>query len=52
MMNINCSENCIHCKNGNCTLNHVSKISNLISNDYSCAYFVKKGPTKKASHRT
>ncbi|GAA0717911.1 hypothetical protein GCM10008905_03960 [Clostridium malenominatum] len=52
MMNINCSENCIHCYDGNCTFNYVSNISNSVSKEHKCAYFEKKDLPKKASQKT
>ncbi|WP_106063260.1 hydroxymyristoyl-ACP dehydratase [Clostridium liquoris] len=49
MMNINCSENCIYCNNGTCTLDNVSSFSNSINFQHNCAYFVKRKSNKKAS---
>lgn len=47
-MNINCSENCIHEKNGKCNLNHVTPLSNVFSMETNCAYFASKQSMKKA----
>ncbi|WIF94072.1 hypothetical protein [Caminicella sporogenes] len=41
MLNINCTiNNCLFCKNGNCTLTHVSSPSNIYNPD--CIYFRPK----------
>ncbi|MCT8976294.1 hydroxymyristoyl-ACP dehydratase [Clostridium sp. CX1] len=48
MMNINCSENCIHEKNGKCNLNHVTPLSSIINTEIDCAYFTPKHSIKKA----
>ncbi|AYD39589.1 hydroxymyristoyl-ACP dehydratase [Clostridium fermenticellae] len=42
MMNINCSEKCIHEKNGKCTLDHVMQLSNAFNSESKCAYFTAK----------
>lgn len=39
MTNINCSANCIHEKNGKCTLNHVSISANIMGYGTDCAYY-------------
>ncbi|MEF9933927.1 MAG: hydroxymyristoyl-ACP dehydratase [Clostridium sp.] len=39
MVNINCSENCIHSISGKCCLNVVDKFSNYIGYNSDCAYF-------------
>ncbi|MBC2399907.1 wyosine [tRNA(Phe)-imidazoG37] synthetase (radical SAM superfamily) [Clostridium tetanomorphum] len=50
MMNITCSENCIYCTNGICTLDNISNFVNNANLKHECAYFVKKEPnTKKVS---
>ncbi|WP_246517350.1 hydroxymyristoyl-ACP dehydratase [Clostridium aciditolerans] len=50
MMNINCSEKCIHERNGKCTLNHVTPISSFSTNgEADCAYFILKQPNKKTA---
>lgn len=40
MTNINCSENCIHQKNGKCWLTHVGIVSSVSGS--RCAYFQQK----------
>lgn len=47
MMDISCSENCMHSKNGKCTFNHVTPLSSVFSLEAGCAYFIPKQPTKK-----
>ncbi|WP_246615388.1 hydroxymyristoyl-ACP dehydratase [Clostridium thailandense] len=47
MMNINCSERCIHEKNGKCTLNHVTPLSSFSSAEAACAYFIPKQSNKR-----
>lgn len=42
MMDINCSENCIHEQNGKCTLNQITSISNLSYSETNCMYFIPK----------
>ena len=45
---INCTENCIHQKDGMCSLEQVGKISNTTSK--GCEFFVEKSrkPPKKS----
>ncbi|HBC97371.1 MAG TPA: hydroxymyristoyl-ACP dehydratase [Clostridium sp.] len=47
MMNINCSEKCIHEKNGKCTLNHITSIEDIPSQKTNCMYFSPKESGKK-----
>lgn len=52
MTTINCIENCTYEKNGVCTLNHATPISNISINHTGCAYFIPKdlnSNKKKAS---
>ncbi|KAA8667248.1 hydroxymyristoyl-ACP dehydratase [Clostridium sp. MT-14] len=46
MMDINCSERCIHEKNGKCTLNHITAITDLSSPKTNCIYFSPKNQIK------
>lgn len=46
MTNINCSANCVHEKNGKCTLNHVSITQSVMGHGTDCAYF---SPREKSS---
>lgn len=51
MMNINCSENCVHQQNGKCILNRISTFSTISSSIYGCAYFKPKAyENMKNSH--
>lgn len=47
MMDISCSENCIHEENGKCTFNHVTPLSSIFSLEADCAYFTPKQSIKK-----
>ncbi|EDK35458.1 hypothetical protein [Clostridium kluyveri] len=49
MMDINCSENCVHEKNGKCTLNYVTPITSLSSLETNCIYFT---PKKKSNNES
>ncbi|WP_156943731.1 hydroxymyristoyl-ACP dehydratase [Alkaliphilus transvaalensis] len=40
MITICCNNPCLHEKDGNCTLTHVTSVSQPLKN--SCAYFIKK----------
>ncbi|WP_123054509.1 hydroxymyristoyl-ACP dehydratase [Clostridium sp. JN-1] len=42
MMNINCSEKCIHEENGKCTLDRIMPLSNVFNNEAKCAYFTAR----------
>lgn len=42
MTTINCTENCAYEKNGVCTLNHATPVSNISINYTGCAYFISK----------
>lgn len=46
MMDINCSEKCIHEKDGKCTLNCITTITNLSSPKSGCMYFSPKNQIK------
>ncbi|OFI06247.1 hypothetical protein CLOACE_11460 [Clostridium acetireducens DSM 10703] len=52
MVNINCSEQCIYEQNGKCTLNHVTPILNISSNNKNCGYFVKKKAYNEAPSKS
>ncbi|GFR36093.1 hydroxymyristoyl-ACP dehydratase [Thermobrachium celere] len=45
MTNINCSANCVHEKNGKCTLSHISIIVNAIGHGTDCAYYTPRNET-------
>lgn len=47
MMDISCSENCIHKENGKCTFNHVTPLSSIFSLEADCAYFTPIQSNKK-----
>ncbi|QXE18727.1 hydroxymyristoyl-ACP dehydratase [Clostridium sp. 001] len=51
MMNINCSESCIHEKNGKCTLDQINAITSLSSLETNCIYFTPKGQLKSTSNQ-
>ncbi|MEY7999741.1 hydroxymyristoyl-ACP dehydratase [Clostridium sp. Mt-5] len=46
MMDINCSEKCIHERNGKCTLNRINSITNFSSLQTNCMYFSPKDQIK------
>ena len=51
MMDINCSESCIHEKNGKCTLDQINSITNLSSLETNCIYFTPKEHLKNTSNQ-
>lgn len=46
MTDINCSECCVHERNGKCTLSYISASSRNIGHGSNCAYFVPKASGK------
>lgn len=47
MVNINCSEKCIHSINGKCSLAVIDKFTNYIGYHSDCAYFSPTSPQIK-----